>query len=91
MKNIERALGYELERNADGGVFLQKEELDRINARLNASVARQLQKHVQVRAAKIAQLEQQVKALINKKGQLLTKKEFEQFKGQVAQPPTQSF
>lgn len=95
MKNIETALGYSLEKNADGSVFLQKTELNRLNTRLagngeqviSSSKAKHLQKTLQERATRIAHLERQINTIASS---LLTKKEWERFKGKIDQVPTQS-
>jgi len=99
MKNIEKALGYELERNPDGGVFLQKEELARINAKLigkwnqvvQAGEGQRLRRKLKEQSAKVAQLERQIKTLQTNKSKLLTKAELEHYRTTGTKAPTEVY
>ena len=94
--NIEATLGYELESNSEGGVFLQKEELQKLNAKMagegqevvSTTFLDRLQDAVTEHETKIATLEAKLSQL---EEQTISKADFEQFKAEAATPPTDAF
>jgi len=96
MTNLEATLGYELETNSQGGVFLQKEELQKLNANLagegqevvSTAFLDRMQTMLTEQEAKITTLENRL-SQINE--QFVSKADFEQFKAEAAAPPTDAF
>lgn len=95
MNKIEASLGYELEKN-DGGVFLQNQELQKLNAQLagdgeevvSTFFLDRVQSMLTEQEAKITTLQNQVAQL---QDQTISKVDFEQFKAEAAAPPTDAF
>lgn len=95
MNKIEASLGYELEKN-DGGVFLQNEELQKLNAKLagegeevvSTAFLDRVQNMLTEQEAKITTLQNQMAQL---QEQTISKADFEQFKAEAAAPPTDAF
>jgi hypothetical protein len=96
MNKIESVLGYELETNTEGGVFLQSEELQKLNANLasndqevvSTAFLDKVEAIIKDQDAKIAALENTVTALAKN---VVTYAEFEQFKAEAATAPTEAF
>jgi protease-4 len=96
MNKIESVLGYELETNTEGGVFLQSEELQKLNANLasndqevvSTAFLDKVEATIKDQDAKIAALENTVTALAKN---VVTYAEFEQFKAEAATAPTEAF
>lgn len=91
--NIEKALGYELSLE-DGGAFLQKAELNRLDARLPEQ-STMSKAEAKALLDKITDQRKRINALqhrLMKAGKnLLSKKELEQFRSETSEIPSSSF
>ena len=95
MQNIEKSLGYQLEQN-NGGAFLQKEELQRLNAKLlgkgekavSLAEVKSLTNKLKEQKKRLAALEQKLAGMSR---QTMTKADLAKFRANSGEIPTSSF